>query len=143
MVVAVAITGDLLWFAKSEKAATAGVTAVPEGIANQLATLVPQAQNFNQEVLMIQSIESSLQPKSAVIARFEAVAASSSVTLTRITVAGQGSPVTLAGAAVSEEAIVAFKNALVSNALAKSVTLPFSGIQPAGSGFTFAMTANQ
>ena len=141
-VVIAAALGDIIWLGRIEQAATSAVPAVSAGVVSQLATLTPAAQHFNQTVTMIQAIEVSRDLKSAVVTRFEAVAASSGITITHLMLGAHGTPTTIAGTASSEDAIVAFKGALISNALAVSVALPLSGIQPQGAGYTFTMTAN-
>jgi hypothetical protein len=143
IIVAAALLGDTIWFGTSERVATAAVPVVPAGIASQLAALTLSARDFNQMVGMMTTIETPGEPKSAVVARFEAVASSSGITIMRLALGARGTPVTLTGTAPSEEAIVAFKNALVSSTLATNVELPLSGIQPSTAGFSFAMTVNQ
>jgi hypothetical protein len=142
-VVVAALVGDIFWFGKLESTAKAGAPIVATAVTSRLSDLVVSAQQFNQEVAMIQGIQASGEPKSATIARFETAAASSSITITRLTIGAAGTPITLTGTSLSESAVLTFKNDLISSLVAKDVALPLSGIQPQGTGYVFTMTVNR
>jgi hypothetical protein len=108
-----------------------------------MADLVSQANAFNGTVSMIASVESSLSPRYVLIQAISDAAASSSVTLTRITLQSDAVPISVSGQAQSEDAILAFKSAIENDPNFSSINLPLNGIQGSGSSYSFSMTFSE
>ena len=98
---------------------------------------------FNDSVAMISSIESSSTSQYALIGTITNAASSNNVTLTRITLQPDGTPILVAGQAQDEAAISTFKSVIEQTPGFTSVNLPLQGIQNSGSQYTFSMTFSQ
>ncbi len=110
--------------------------------AADIANLQSQADAFNRSVALVASVESGLQPKSAVLNAVAENASANSITVTRLSYPSPGSPLYLAGTAPSEDQILAFKTAMAAEPQFASVDVPLSGIQSAGGTYAFSMTFN-
>ena len=99
-----------------------------------------QATVVNNSVAMISSIESSSTSQYALIGTITDAASKNNVTLTRVTLQSDGTPILVAGEAQDEAAISTFKSAIEQTPGFTSVDLPLQGIQSSGSQYTFSMT---
>jgi hypothetical protein len=106
----------------------------------ETAALEASSTQFNAMVAMIQNIEQSAKPVHVFLAEMTSLAAANQVSIDHLSVPGVGAPVTLSGEASSEDRILAFKNALESNASFSSINLPLTQIQQNGTNFSFTMT---
>lgn len=106
-----------------------------------LLQLEASATAFNTSVAMINTAESSIVPQSALLADISALADSNGITISHLTVAGGGVPVTLSATAASEDHITTFKQALEADPNVSSVSLPLTGIQSnPGNTYSFSVT---
>lgn len=133
-------------FLKTAQSSTTGYSAsvVLGGADMKEATdLAAQATAFNNSVTMISSVETSLTPRYAIISAISGAANSNDVTITRITLSSDATPILVAGQAQSEDAILAFKSAIGQMPNFGTVNLPLDGIQGSGSSYSFSMTFSE
>jgi hypothetical protein len=142
VILAAALMVDFAWLHRSASDAKAAVPPAPPTLIAQASDLAVAAQTFNKLVGFVSSIEASPEPDAAVAA-FEAAASASGVTISRLTLPTGNAPVTITGMAVSEESIVAFKNAVSALQSISSTSLPLSAIQPTNGGYSFTLTAQR
>jgi hypothetical protein len=139
VVLAAVATVDFSWFHRRAAEAAASVPVLPPSLIAQTAALASSSQSFNRSVGFVRAIEAMPRAYSE-LEEVVAVAEGSGVTLSHIGIPA-GGPITISGSASSEEAIIAFKDALTSGGSVSSVSLPLSAIQPTNGGFSFTLTA--
>jgi hypothetical protein len=133
-------SADFLWITHSEANALAAEPNLSSGASDQLDRLIASATAFNQSVAYVAQIEMQ-KPKGPIITALEGAAQASGVTLSQIIISSPVSPIAISGTASSEDAVVAFKNALTSSTVISSVSLPLSAIQPSSQGgYLFSLT---
>lgn len=117
----------------------AGFTPIPSQVA-AMSALEASSSAFNNEVAMIQGIESMQDVSYALIGDVASVAAANDITISSFSFGGLGIPIALSGIASSESQVVAFKSALENDKHVSGVDLPLTGIQPAGTNYSFSVT---
>jgi hypothetical protein len=121
----------------------AQAAALPSGnpaIATKVLALEASSTAFNGTVALVGAAQADADTNHLILDTLDSLAASSSVMISRITLQDAHSPVFLSGTASTENDIVQFKNLVQENVNFGSVNLPLSGIQPAGSAYSFSMT---
>jgi hypothetical protein len=91
-------------------------------------------------VALVKSAESMQSPKYNILTDILSFAASSSITVSKISFQGSGTPLLLTGTAGSEDNIVAFKNMIQGDPLFGPVNLPLTEIMQSGQSYSFSMT---
>ncbi len=104
----------------------------------RIAELEDQATRFNNQVALVQSIRSVEQFKSSLITDILNRASSSQISVSNLRLEGSGS-LSLAGAAASEDRIIAFKNNLKEGNF-QNINLPLAGIRKDGQGYVFSIS---
>lgn len=107
---------------------------------SDMAALTAQASVFNASVAALQSTESSIHPKGAIIADLESLASARNIAISRMSFTDNDGSVSLSGISPSEDDIVAFKTDLEADSRVSSINLPLTGIQQSGNTFSFSMT---
>ena len=119
---------------------SASITSENAKTAQRAGVLASQASAFNNSVAMISALETGAPSRSVLIGAIASAAATSSVTLTRVTLQSEGTPILVAGQAQSEASISAFQAAISALPGVTGVDLPLQGIQGSGTQYTFSMT---
>ncbi len=110
------------------------------GQTGEIATLENQAQDFNQKVALISSVEGMLSPKSPVLKTVLGIADTHKVTVNRLSFSSFSSPLNLSGSANAQDAVIAFKGALGTDPRFSNVNLPLTAVQLSGNTVVFTMT---
>jgi Tfp pilus assembly PilM family ATPase len=106
----------------------------------EMEALEASSTAFNQSVALVANAESKLNKDYLLIADIESAAVANGITIQHLSFQSPGSPILVAGAALSETQIVAFKNAIQNNPHFGAVNLPLTNIQgDASSSYTFSM----
>ncbi len=117
--------------------------ALPVGnpaTSQKVIALAASSTVFNNEVALVGAAQANADTSHMILDVLDTIAASSSVMVSRVTLQGQNAPIFLSGTAATETDIVQFKNLVQENRNFGTVNLPLSGIQPAGSAYSFSMT---
>ncbi len=106
--------------------------------ASKIAALEASSTQFNAEAVAIQQIEMLPDPATGLVGAVNAAATANQITIGHLSFSD--STATLDGSAVSENNIIAFKDALEQDSGVSSINLPLTGIESSGSGYTFTVT---
>ena len=113
-----------------------------DGQFKELQVLEASAARFNQQVMMVRSVQEALQPKSFLLEDMFRMATKHSVTVRRFQFGGLGEAAVLAGEALSEDDILSFKKTLENDGRFKNIVFPIADIRPATQGLSFSMQFN-
>ncbi len=109
-------------------------------LMSQIAALQASSTAFNNDVSLALAAQFSADKSHDIFDRLDTMAASSSVTLSRVTFQGASAPVFVSGIASTADDIVQFRDYLTADPAFTGVNLPLSAIQPSGSMYSFSLT---
>ncbi len=120
--------------------AASGTPRGQEKLMSQIAALQASSTAFNHDVSVALAAQFSSDKSHIILDRLDAMAASSSVVLSRVTFQGASTPVFVSGIASTADDIVQFRDYLTADPAFSNVNLPLSAIQPSGSMYSFSLT---
>lgn len=116
------------------------ISASPEN--HEAARFKEEAVKFNRSVRLIQKAQADSRKFSSLLNKLAALSGAK-ITINKFSFPSFSSPAILQGAAVSEKAVLDFKNLLAEQPQFSDVNAPITGIKPAGGGFfNFEATFN-
>jgi len=141
LLIATFVVGDFFLRGLAAQAQSNSDSTVSAAQFAQITTLEAAAKNFNNDVVLLSSIEQTIHPNNAVLQKLSAVADATGVTITHISFQSQGVPMSITGYASAQDHILAFQTDLENDPEFTNVNLPLTGVQSqGGSSVTFTMT---
>jgi Tfp pilus assembly protein PilN len=105
-----------------------------------IMALEASATAFNQSVTLVAAAEASENRNYLIVAALNAAAATSSVSISRISFQAPNAPILVSGTASSETQVAAFQAAIQSDPHFGTVTLSTLTAQGAGEGYSFSLS---
>jgi hypothetical protein len=127
----------------STAANAASIVSAGVNTRGEMTSLLGRATDFNNNVAMISSVQSSAPLRSAIMEAIMTAAAENGITLTRVTLSSDHEPISVSGQSQSEDSILAFKSAIGQISGFGPVNLPLAGVQGSGTSYTFSMTFSE
>ena len=139
LVVIFILADNFLGMIKTDIESAAGFTQQGSGLA-EIATLKASSTAFNQSVALVANAEGQTTRSYLMIADINAAATANDITVSNISFQSASTPILVAGSALSETQIAAFRDAIQSDPHFGMVTLPLLNIQASGGAYTFSMS---
>ncbi len=138
LVIILALADNFLGATKANIESSAGFIQPGNELA-QIATFTASSMAFNQSVALVAGAEAQVSRNYLMIEDINTTAAANGITVSHISFQSADTPILVAGTALSETQIGAFRNAIQSDPHFGTVNLPLLNIQQSGSGYTFSM----